>query len=65
MAWNNVSKVLDLEGPLEARRKKPAEWSDDRGKQRHEQRVQEEWIQSQCLLKIIDEKLYCQLQRKI
>ena len=39
MAWDTVSKVLDVERTLEAGREEPAERRDERGKARHEEDV--------------------------
>lgn len=36
---NRVAKVFDVEGSLEARGKEAAEWSDERGKGCHDERV--------------------------
>ena len=50
MSGDNVSKVLDLEGALEAGGEEAAEGSDDGGKQGHEESVQQERVQGHGLL---------------
>jgi hypothetical protein len=50
MAGNDVPKILDLEGPLEARGEETAEGTDDGGEQGHAEGVQEEGISGHCFL---------------
>ena len=49
MSRYNVSKVLDLERPLEARGKETAKGTDDGGKEGHPKGVDEEGIDGQGL----------------
>ena len=50
MSWNDISKILDLEGSLEARCKEASKGSDDRGKEGHPEGVEEEGVDGQGLL---------------
>ena len=54
MSWNDISKILDLEGSLEARCKEASKGSDDRGKEGHPEGVEEEGVDGQGLL--VDQK---------
>ena len=50
MSWNDISKILDLEGSLEARCKEASKGSDDRGKEGHPEGMEEEGVDGQGLL---------------
>ena len=50
MSWYDVSKVLDLECPLEARGKETSKGTDDGGEERHPEGVEEEGVDGQGLL---------------
>ena len=52
MARNDVSKVLDLECSLESRSKESSEGSNDGGKERHEETVDEERVECDCFLHV-------------
>lgn len=43
MSWNRMSKVFNVESPLETRGKESAEWSDQRGESCHHEAVDLEW----------------------
>ena len=54
MSRYNVSKVLDLEGPLEARGKETSKGTDDGGEERHPEGVEEEGVDDKSLF--VDQK---------
>ena len=54
VAGNDVPKVLDLEGSLEARGKEAAKWSNNGSKEGHEESVDEEGVDSDGLLHVED-----------
>ena len=49
VAGDGVSEVLDLKGALEAAGEEATEGSDDRGEERHGDRVQHERVHAHCL----------------
>ena len=52
MAGDDVSKVFDLEGSLEARGKEAAKWSNNGSKERHEESVDKKGVYSDGLLHV-------------
>ena len=54
MSWYDVSKVLDLECPLEARGKETSKGTDDGGEERHPEGVEEEGVDDKSLF--VDQK---------
>ena len=52
MTWDDVFKVLDLECSLESRSKESSEGSNDGGKERHEETVDEERVECDCFLHV-------------
>ena len=54
MSWYDVSEVLDLECPLEARGKETSKGTDDGGEERHPEGVEEEGVDDKSLF--VDQK---------
>ena len=50
MSWYDVSKILDLEGPLEAGSEEASKGADDGGEEGHPEGVEEEGVDGQGLL---------------
>merc|ERR1719339_914436 len=48
MPRDQVTKILDLECALESRSKESSKWSNDGGKERHEEAVDEERVEGDC-----------------
>ena len=50
MSRNDISKILDLEGPLEAGSKEASKGADDGGEEGHPEGMEEEGVDGQGLL---------------